>query len=66
MYILIGCVKSTSCMNDTIMDESHCTDLSRPNSIPKTTNDADVQVAINAMTYATYTNQSVKANFLEL
>ena len=66
MNILIGCVKSTSCMNDTIMDESHCTDFSCPNSIPKITNDADVQVAINAMTYATYTNQCGKANFLEL
>ena len=41
MNILIGCVKSTSSTSDTIMDESHRTDLSHPNSIPKITIDAD-------------------------
>ena len=67
MNTLIGCVKSTSCMKDIVIDESHRADFSGPNSIPyKITNDADVQVAKNAMTYATYTNQCGKANFFGL
>ena len=40
------------------MEESHAADLSEPNCMPYiTTKDPDVTTAMNAMPYATYTNQ---------